>query len=140
MKKIIFIVLIFTSCFQLSSFDVSGVWHFRETIHPDDKTDMIFSWGQSFMVRNSSIAIDYCSDNPRFYIGGFGDFPIKEINTSENGTIIMVFYFSRGGFDISCIIHPINDKQMWIEDIEGISMFPTGEERVYYKFDGPDFN
>ena len=139
MKKILPILIVFLSCSSLTSYELSGVWYTKDYLHPNDKKDMVFSWGSSFMAKNTSLVIDEGEDRPMFYIGGFGSFPIKEVKEID-GTFEMIFDFTRGGFDIICRIHPINNTQMWIEDIEGISMFPTGENWIYYKLDGPEFD
>jgi hypothetical protein len=131
MKYLILSLFLLFNCSNINSFELSGVWYKKEIIHPSDQIIKEFSWGESIMAR-TSLVIDQYSEPPRFYIGGFGSFPIKSIEKT-NDVYKVVIDFTRGGFDIECIIHVINDNQFWIEDIDGISMFSTGSDKIYYR-------
>ena len=132
-------ILLLIACSDSSAFELTGFWSVRETIHPSDKVEMIFSWGKSFLSRGPSLAIDDKDESPMIHISGFGSFPITEVEYCKD-IIRLTFFFSRGGFDILCLIHPVDENRMWIEDIDGISMFPTGKKEIYYKHDGPSYH
>jgi hypothetical protein len=120
------------------SHELSGVWYGKKEIHPLDKIKMQLSWGEVDFVRNSPwcIGIDLESDSPRFYIGGQGDYKIESVKKINEEITEMDFFFSRGGFTIHVIIH-INNGKLWIEPIDGITLFVTGEENVYYHLSRP---
>ena len=134
MKKVLLFLLLFLICFNAFSFDISGVWDTLERIHPFDQKEVEFSWGQSVIPRDGGLVFDPDNKYPLLLIGGFGSFPIKSIQES-NEVIKVTIDFTRGGFDIELLIHPINDNQMWIEPIEGITMFATREKYVYNRFE-----
>lgn len=138
MRRIVSIYVFFLFIIPLYSHELSGVWYRNKEIHPLDKIKMQFSWGEVDFARNSPwcIGIDLESDFPRFYIGGQGDYKIESVKKLNENTFEIDFFFSRGGFTIDVIIHLNNDK-MWIEPIEGITLFVTGEENVYYHLSQP---
>jgi hypothetical protein len=55
---------------------------------------------------------------------------------TDNATYKLDFFFARGNFVIQCVIH-LSSDEFWIEPIDGISLFPTGEDELYRNLSRP---
>jgi hypothetical protein len=114
------------------------VWY-ADTIVPDKKTIEQFSWGPVEFISNSGccLGIDLETENPRFYIDSQGDYEIRNVVKTDDTTYRLDFFFSRGNFMIQCVIHMSSNDEFWIEPIEGISLFPTGTDKIYHNLSRP---
>ena len=141
MKRKLFFsaLLISVFVFCASASDLTGIWYSKMQISEMDKSQREFSWGKDFTALNDNecIVIDDEAEKPRFYVEGFGDFSINEVTKQSVDTYKLVFYFSRGQFDIPCMIHLLTPDTFWIEPIDGISFIHAGQSSVYYRISGP---
>jgi hypothetical protein len=118
---------------------VEGVWCLFPNPNSDIILDRNLSWGSKTIPRAFELLIDLHADTPMI--------EICEITTDEVIKVIesgkkteLTFHFARGNFDITMVCHFNNDGTMWIEPIEGITLFATGEKYLYYKIDGPEMS
>jgi hypothetical protein len=118
--------------------ELSGVWY-AGTPHPlARKITKQFSWGPVEFIHSFErcIGIDLEGESPLFCVSGEGDYEIRKVVKTDEKTYTLDFFFSRGGFVVQCVIHLL-DNAFWIEPIEGLWIFPTGEEEVYYNLCRP---
>jgi len=140
-KKIIIVLILILTPISVFSFDLSGVWFYTEDVESFSKTEETFSWGKVKMIHNDNrcIGIDLLARNPRLYIGGFGNFPIRSIERIENNEIKVVFYFNRGDFNVDLIVHRIAPNEIWIEEEKKeFDIFPHGKDWIYKRIERPD--
>ncbi|GHV78144.1 hypothetical protein AGMMS49942_29650 [Spirochaetia bacterium] len=89
------------------------------------------------VVINACLVIDYLADKPIMRIDDMGTFTIKSIEQKTDELYILVFYFSRGQFDVECRIHLLSEDCMWIEPTTNATLFATGESNKYYRLSKP---
>ncbi|WP_028975116.1 hypothetical protein [Spirochaeta cellobiosiphila] len=120
--------------------DLSGVWY-RDP-HPEKTVKTEMSWGSAKYIPNFSLRIDGCANKPILFLPVMGGpFPIKSVKVKRKDTFEFVFYFDRGNFDVSLLIHMLDNNSFWVEQLtpQGQNPFlPTGKDRIYYRIDGPN--
>jgi hypothetical protein len=140
MKKLFWILFIFT-CTYVTGHELSGVWYAGTPHSLARKTIKQFTWGPVEFIYNFErcIGIDLETEKQYFFISGEGDYEIRNIMQTANTTYKLDFFFSWGNFVVQCIIHLV-DNGFWIEPIEGVYLFPTGEDEVYRNLSRPPIN
>jgi hypothetical protein len=137
MKRLLLIIFTLT-CIYANGHELSGVWY-AGTPHPlARKIIKQFSWGPVEFIYNFErcIGIDLEGESPIFCISGEGDYKIKNVIKADDGTYKLDFFFARGNFIAQCVIH-LSNNEFWIAPIEGLDIFPTGEDEVYYNLSRP---
>jgi len=134
----VFIALLLISCGVYAD-DISGVWSAVGKIDINDSRKIELSWGEVEFSRNSNdcIAIDLLAKIPIMYIGGQGRYSIVASEKLPDKIEKVTIYFTRGEFNIDCIIHWLTEDSFWIEPVDNISLFVTGESNVYRRLSGP---
>ncbi len=120
-----------------------GNWY----THPEAPyaTIATYNWGDGKTVSNFTLEIDLQGDNPKVNLPMLGGpFPITEVKNVDKDKISFTFFFDRGGFYVTYLIHKLDKGAIWFEFKEGESetLIPSfslaGEKFLWYKIAGPE--
>ena len=130
------------SCSAIDGISVSslnGVWTEYTKVNEQSLSTEQYSWGEGISVRNGSIDIDLEAETPylRFgYLGG--SFDIREVEQVSEDEFRLVFWFSRGGFEVEWRVHFIDKNTLYFEQTRNpLDVTGFGPENQQYRIDGP---
>ena len=142
-KTSIFILLflfVSTLCFsETSSIErfLTGNWYRNEK--PQNTVTQEYGWGKGETVINFTIEIDLMSNEGQILLPMIGGpFLVKDAQMINDSLCRLTFFFDRGGFDVTYLIHK-QEKAIWFEldtDLD-LSFIPTGPDFTWYKIAGP---
>lgn len=129
----IFAIIITISCSNAQ--EVEGVWTFIRNPSEHLREEKEFSWGKSDTIP-TAIEIDLHALPPTIKINEFGIHEIQGYEIDDN-VITLSFVFRQSQETLEMKIHLYRNNTMWIEPIDGYSIFGSGEDFIYYKISGP---
>jgi len=144
MKRFLFSLLIVTfttiSCAQHVSMEkyLTGVWY-RDKEPGSTETEQ-FSWGKGKYIPNFSIVMEIDSQPPSILLPIIGGpFEVKNSKSISQNLYRITFFFDRGNFDVSYLVHVSGKDTIWFEldSDEEVDFIPTGEQNIWYKISGP---
>lgn len=152
MKKIILlwsILLLFTVCGVAKEQDAKtflcGNWYRKQNM--SDASIHTYNWGKGKCVINFTLEINLYGDKSELFIPLIGGpFPITEVKDIDNNTISFTFFFDRGGFYVTYLIHKLDNGAIWFDFQKGESsdlipnFYNNGEKFLWYKIAGPEMN
>lgn len=145
MKKFHFFIFIVLITFNLYSQEMNiekilnGNWY--RSPNPENTVTKEYSWGEGKTVINYTIEVDLSKDKKTIRLPMIGGpFDIVSIIPLSEDQIELTFFFKRGGFNVTYLIHIISEDQSWFELItdKNLTFIPTGIENMWYKIAGPN--
>jgi len=145
MKKHWFFALILLITFNLNSQDINiekilvGNWY--RSPNPENTVIKEYSWGEGKTVINFTIEVDLSKDKKTIRLPMIGGpFDIVSIIPISEDKIELTFFFNRGDFNVTYLIHIISEDESWFELLtdKDLTFIPTGIENMWYKIAGPN--
>ncbi len=115
-----------------------GVWY--EEFYVKKYNIKPFKWDSSKHFSEMGLDIFFKQDKLITYLPGIGGpFPVTEVKQIDKDTILFTFFFDRGGFYQSYLIHKLDNKSMWVELLKGPEkqLIHQGKDTIWCKVSKP---
>lgn len=137
----IFAIAVFSGCSESNSKEefLTGNWY--RNANPEKTVINEYSWGKGITVINFALEIDLYGDEHSIRLPMVGGpFKVTEVKTVNENQLSLTFFFDRGGFEVTYLVHKVESGVIWFELItdRDLTLIPTGSDFLWYKISGPD--
>lgn len=133
------LICFFASC-ESDTQEINFIGNWATKPNPQNTVLKQYGWGEGETIINFALEIDKKENvkSIRIPIIG-GPFEITDISKKKLDLYTLTFYFDRGNFDVTYLIHVNKDKSIWfeLETDRELTLLPTGVDNLWYKISGP---